>query len=65
MEPIEDVYTSTLLCQLYPQVWDGSPLLVLRKKMNEWLSVHGIGKHVPALSGGTILLGSFRGGENK
>ncbi len=33
--------------------------------MNEWLSAHGIGKHVPALSGGTILLGSFRGGENK
>jgi hypothetical protein len=33
--------------------------------MNEWLSVHGIGKHVPAVSGGTPLLGSFRGAENK
>jgi hypothetical protein len=29
--------------------------------MNEWLGVHGIGKHVPAVSGGTILLGSFKG----
>ncbi len=33
--------------------------------MNEWSSAHGIGKHVPAVSGGTILLGSFRGGENE
>jgi hypothetical protein len=33
--------------------------------MNEWLSAHGIGKDVPAISGGTILLGSFSGGENK
>jgi len=33
--------------------------------MNEWLSGHGIGKRVPAVSGGTILLGSSRGGENK
>ncbi len=33
--------------------------------MNEWLSAHGIGKHVPAVSAGTIILGSFRGGEYK
>jgi len=33
--------------------------------MNERLSAHEIGKHVPAASGGTIVLGSFRGGENK
>jgi hypothetical protein len=33
--------------------------------MNEWLSGHGIGERVPALSGGTILLGSSREGENK
>ncbi len=33
--------------------------------MNEWLSVNGIGKRVPAVSGGTILLGSSWGGENK
>jgi len=33
--------------------------------MNEWLSGHGISKRVPAVSGGTILLGSSRGGENK
>jgi hypothetical protein len=26
--------------------------------MNEWLSAHGIGKHVPAVSGGTTLLGN-------
>jgi len=31
--------------------------------MNEWLSVRRIGKRVPAVSGGTILLGSSRGGE--
>jgi hypothetical protein len=28
--------------------------------MNEWLSANGIGKCVPAASGGTILLGSYR-----
>jgi hypothetical protein len=33
------------------------------QEMNEWLSVHGIGKRVPAVSGGTIFLGSSRGGE--
>jgi hypothetical protein len=33
--------------------------------MNEWLSVHGIGRRVSAVSGGTILLGSSREGENK
>jgi hypothetical protein len=33
--------------------------------MKEWLSAHGIGKQVPAVSGGTIFLGRFRGGENK
>jgi len=31
--------------------------------MNEWLSVHGIDKRVPTVSGGTILLGSSSGGE--
>jgi hypothetical protein len=36
-----------------------------KTKMNEWLSVHGIGKRAPAVSGATILLGSFKGGENK
>ncbi len=35
------------------------------RQMNEWLSVHGIGKRVPTVSGGTVLLGSSRGGENK
>jgi hypothetical protein len=33
--------------------------------MNGWLSVHGIGKRVPAVSGGKILLQSSWGGENK
>jgi hypothetical protein len=33
--------------------------------MNKWLSGQGIGKRVPAVSGGTILLGSSWGGENK
>jgi hypothetical protein len=33
--------------------------------MNEWLSVHGIGKRVRTISGGTVLLGSSRGGENR
>jgi hypothetical protein len=33
--------------------------------MNEWLSAHGIGKRVPTVSGGTVLLGSSRGGERK
>jgi len=33
--------------------------------MNEWLSVHGIGKLVLAVNGGTIFLRSSRGGENK
>jgi hypothetical protein len=34
--------------------------------MNEWLIGHGIGKRrVPAISGGTILLGSSKVGENK
>jgi len=33
--------------------------------VNGWLSVHGISKHVPPISGGTILLGSSRAGENK
>jgi hypothetical protein len=64
-EPIKHVYRSTLHCQLYPQLWDGNRPLVSKTKMNEWLSTHEIGKHVLAVSGGTILLGSFRGGENK
>jgi hypothetical protein len=34
------------------------------RQMNEWLSVHRIGKRAPAVSGGTILLGSSREGEN-
>jgi hypothetical protein len=39
---------------------------VSKIEMNEWLSVqHGIDKCVPAFSGGTILLGSSREGENK
>jgi len=54
---------STLHCQLYPQLWDGNWLLVSKTEMNEWLSVRGIGKCVPAVSGGIILLGSSRGGE--
>jgi len=33
--------------------------------MNEWLSGHGIGKRVPAVSCGTILLRSSKAGENK
>jgi hypothetical protein len=33
--------------------------------MNEWLSGHGIGKRVPVVNGGTILLDSCREGENK
>jgi hypothetical protein len=33
--------------------------------MKEWLSEHGIGKQVLVVSGGTILLGGFRGGENE
>ncbi len=33
--------------------------------MNEWLSAHGIRKRVPSVNGGTVLLGSSRGGENK
>jgi len=33
--------------------------------MNEWLSAHGIGKRVSTVSRGTVLLGSYRGGENK
>jgi hypothetical protein len=33
--------------------------------MNKWLSAHGIGKRVPTVSGGTVLLGSSRGGENE
>jgi hypothetical protein len=36
-----------------------------KTKMNEWLNVHGIGKHAPAVSDATILLGSSKGGENK
>ncbi len=32
---------------------------------NEWLSAHRIGKRVPTVSGGTVFLGSSRGGENK
>ncbi len=35
-----------------------------KTEMNEWLSVHRIGKCAPAISGGTILLGSSREGEN-
>ncbi len=35
--------------------------LVSKTEMNAWLSAHGIGKRVPAVSGGTILLGSSRG----
>jgi hypothetical protein len=67
MEPIKHVYRSTLHCQLYPQLWDGNTPLESKTEMNEWLSVHRIGKHehVPAVSGGTILVGNFRGGENK
>ncbi len=34
-----------------------------KTEMNEWLGVHRIGKRVPAVSGGTILLGSSWGGE--
>jgi len=33
--------------------------------MNEWLSGHGIGKRVPAVSGGTVLLRTSKAGENK
>jgi hypothetical protein len=33
--------------------------------MNESLSAHGIGKRVSTVSGGTVLLGSPRGGENR
>jgi hypothetical protein len=36
-----------------------------KTEMNEWLSVHGMDKCVLAVSGGTILLGSSRGRENK
>ncbi len=53
-EPIKHVYRSTLHCQLYPQLWDGHPPLVSKPEMNEWLSAHGIGKRVPAVSGGTL-----------
>jgi hypothetical protein len=38
---------------------------VSKTEMNEWLSAHRIDKRVPAVSGGTILLGSSREGENK
>jgi hypothetical protein len=33
--------------------------------MSEWLSVHDIGKRVPTVSGGTVLLGSSRVEEYK
>ncbi len=44
---------------------DENQLLVSKTEMNEWLSAHGIGKPVPTVSGGTVVLGSSRGGENK
>jgi hypothetical protein len=50
---------------IYPQLLDGNQLLVSKVEMNEWLSAHRIGKRVPSVSGGIVLLGSSRGGENK
>jgi hypothetical protein len=45
--------------------WEINYLCPRQTEMNEWLNGHRIGKRVPAVSGGTMLLGSSKAGENK